>query len=133
MWHRHVVAVHRVAAGVALGVGLRVLVDDQLVAEEVEVDPVLGGAAFAQAEDFAVEAPGGRQVVDRDGEVEGHQAHGVVPLWVCRNYLPCRFRWKAHNISPEQHFFEAWMIRELRTLVAVARRGSFAAAGNRWG
>ena len=125
--HRHVVAVHRVAAGVALGVGLRVLVDDQLVTEEAEVDPVLGGAAFAQAEDLAERRAAGRSWTGM--AMEGHQAHGAVPLWVCRDYLPCRFRWKARNISTEQHLFRGLMIRELRTLTAVARRGSLPRRG----
>src|SRR2546427_3361719 len=42
-----------------------------LVAEEVEVDPAVGTAALAAAQDLAVESSGAREVADEKGEVEG--------------------------------------------------------------
>ncbi len=43
---------------------------DDLVAEEVEVDPVVGASAFRAAEQAAVESARGLEVVDGEGEVE---------------------------------------------------------------
>ena len=57
--YRYVVPVHGVGVGLVLGRGLGVLVDHQLVAIEVEVDPVIAGATLGEAEDVAVEVPGG--------------------------------------------------------------------------
>src|SRR5690606_14789940 len=78
MRHRHVVSVHRIGVGVFLGCRPGMLVDHELVAVEVEIHPLRAGPAFFQAEDLAVEAAGGRQVVHRDGQMEGGQAHGML-------------------------------------------------------
>jgi hypothetical protein len=43
---------------------------DDLVAEEVEIDPVVGAAALRAAQDGAVKVAGGGEVVDREGDVE---------------------------------------------------------------
>ena len=48
---------------------------DDLVAVEIEVDPVLGAAPFGAAQQLAVEAARGGQIVDRKGEMEGRQGH----------------------------------------------------------
>lgn len=64
MRHRHVVAVHRVAVRGFLMRHFRCLVDHQLVAEEIEIHPVVAAAAFGTAEHLAIEMPGGSQVVD---------------------------------------------------------------------
>ena len=49
---------------------------DDLVAEEVEVNPVIGAAALGAAQDGAVKVAGGRKVVNREGDVErAHRAH----------------------------------------------------------
>ena len=52
-------------------------VRDELVAEEVKVDPVIGCAALGATEKFAIERTGCGQVVNRHGEMEavefGHQ------------------------------------------------------------
>ena len=47
-----------------------------LVAEEVEIDPVLAAASLGASEQPAVERAGGFEVVDGEGEVEwiGHAA-----------------------------------------------------------
>ena len=47
------------------------VVGRDLVAEEVEVHPGVGAAAFAAAEDLAVEPAGGVEIADEEGEVEG--------------------------------------------------------------
>jgi hypothetical protein len=45
-------------------------VDDELMAEEVDVDPVRAGAALSASEDAGVELAGLIEIVDRDGEME---------------------------------------------------------------
>ena len=57
---------------------------DDLVAVEIEIDPMLGASAFGAAEQLAVEAARRGEVIDRKGEVEGRQAHAasllIIPL-----------------------------------------------------
>ena len=55
---------------------------DELVTEEVEVDPGVGGPALGTANELPVEVSGLGEVVDRYGEVESrtriaHQAKGT--------------------------------------------------------
>ena len=66
--HRHVVAVHRIRV-VGAGFG-RAQMGNDLVAEEVEVDPFAAAAAFRAAEHAAVKRARTRQVVDREGKVK---------------------------------------------------------------
>ena len=71
--HRHVVAVDRV--GRPFGTPLDEVGDD-LMAEQVEVDPVVGRAALWAPERLAVEPSRRDQVVDRERQVEsGPLAH----------------------------------------------------------
>jgi hypothetical protein len=42
----------------------------QLVAEEIEVDPMLAGATFLEPEDFAVKVACGGQVIDGNGQMK---------------------------------------------------------------
>ncbi len=77
MRYRHVVAVDRVE-----GLGLRCdrprrEVGDDLVAEEVEVDPLLAAAPFGAADHARPEDARGVEVVDREGEVERWAVHGA--------------------------------------------------------
>ena len=51
---------------------------DDLVAEEIEVDPFIRAAAFGAAEQAAVEVARGGEIVDRKGEVEGRQQSGFL-------------------------------------------------------
>ncbi len=74
MRHRHVVAVHGVRRGVG-AFARRGEVGDDLVAEEVEVDPGLGAAPLAAAQKADVESPRGRKIMHGKGQVEGAQAH----------------------------------------------------------
>ena len=56
--------------------GFGFVVGDDLVAEEVEVDPVVGAAALRAAQDGAVKVAGGGEIVDGEGDVEGaEQTH----------------------------------------------------------
>ena len=48
---------------------------DDLVAEEIEIDPMLSASTFAAAEQFAVKVAGGGKVVDRKGKVERRHGH----------------------------------------------------------
>ena len=41
------------------------------MAEEVEVDPVIGAAAFRAAENGAIEVAGGGEIVNGKGDVKG--------------------------------------------------------------
>lgn len=45
-------------------------VTDQLVSEEIKVDPVSVAASFATAEEFTVEFSGLTEVSDRNGQVK---------------------------------------------------------------
>jgi hypothetical protein len=65
--------------------GGRLEVRDDLVAVEVEVDPVVGAPAFRAAEDGCVEVACGVEVVDRARDVKGLHGHGSM--------IPRRERW----------------------------------------
>lgn len=71
MGNGDVVAVDGVGVGLGSGGVGGLVVRDDLVAEEVEVDPGVGAAAFGAAEDGAVEVAGGGEVVDGESDVEG--------------------------------------------------------------
>jgi hypothetical protein len=47
----------------------------QLMAEKVEIDPVIAGATFFQAEHLTIETPGSVQIVNRDGQMKRGQLH----------------------------------------------------------
>ena len=55
---------------------------DDLVAEEVEVDPVVGAAALRAAQNGAVKVACGGEVVDGEGDVKGaeqtHRVQGIL-------------------------------------------------------
>ena len=51
----------------------RVEMGDDLVAEEIEVDPFVRASPLRAAEQAAVEGARGLEIVDRKGEVEGRQ------------------------------------------------------------
>src|SRR5262245_10330130 len=71
--HRHVVAVDRVVRRPAGAIAFHG-VADELVPEEVEVDPVGRASTFGAAEDPAVERARTREVAHGNGEVKGR--HG---------------------------------------------------------
>ena len=48
---------------------------DDLVAEQVEVDPAVGTAPLGAAEHAAIKGSGGAKIVDGKGEVEWAQRH----------------------------------------------------------
>jgi hypothetical protein len=52
---------------------------DDLMAEKVEVDPLVGTAPLRTTEQFAIESPCRGKIVDREGQVEWRKAH-VPPL-----------------------------------------------------
>ena len=68
-------AVHGVVVDGCAGCFAGFEVGYDLVAEEVEVDPFVGAAAFGAGQYFAVEAAGGGQVIDGEGYVEGSEGH----------------------------------------------------------
>src|SRR5439155_26172535 len=70
-----VVAVDRIAVRARLRA--RGIMGDDLVAVEIEIDPLLGAAALRAAEQGAVEGARGADIVDGEGEVEGRKlGHG---------------------------------------------------------
>jgi len=64
-----VVAIHRVAVD-RLGGWFGLVVGDDLVAEEVEVDPVVGAAALRTTQNGAIEMSCCRKIVNGEGYVE---------------------------------------------------------------
>jgi hypothetical protein len=48
---------------------------DDLVAAQVEIDPVVGASSLGAAEQFDVEPPRSGNVVDRKGVMERRKAH----------------------------------------------------------
>lgn len=67
--------IDRIAVGALLGSGLRLFMDNQLMAVEVEVDPVRAGATLLQPKHFAIKGSSAWKVINRDCEVEGRKAH----------------------------------------------------------
>jgi hypothetical protein len=76
-----VVAIDGIAVRVFGDCGSGLEVGDDLVAEEVEVDPVIGAAAFGTAENLAIKEAGGGEIVDGKGDVKGaeggHAIQGI--------------------------------------------------------
>ena len=62
-------------AGEVAGRSAGFVVRDDLVPEEIEVDPMLRAPSFRAAENRAVEVAGGGEVIDREGDVEGTLDH----------------------------------------------------------
>src|SRR6202034_2705072 len=93
---RDVVAVDEIAVGgvARAGCGRGPEVRDDLVAVEVEVDPVVGAAAFGAGEDGAVEVARGVEVVDWEGDVEGLNRHTTM--------IPRRECWWPARCSDEE-------------------------------
>ncbi|MNV85709.1 hypothetical protein D3C71_1796840 [compost metagenome] len=71
----HIVAIYRVAKRMFLVGHLGMFVDDQLMAIEVEVDPLGCGTSFFKVEHLAVELASRGNIVNRNGEMERGQAH----------------------------------------------------------
>ena len=69
MRHRNVVAVDRIARPARLRACDEM--GDDLVAEEIEVHPILGAPPLGTAEQPAVKGARGGKIVDREGEMEG--------------------------------------------------------------
>src|SRR5690606_36977816 len=64
-----ILSVHRIAARCCGGIFLQV--NDQLVAKEVEVDPMVAASAFCATQGFAIKGTGAFQITDGDSEVKG--------------------------------------------------------------
>ena len=74
MAHRHGLAVNAVPGRLAhlLGGQMR----DDLVTEQVEVDPVVRRPTFRTPQQPAIETARGGQIIDREGKVKTWHAHG---------------------------------------------------------
>jgi len=48
---------------------------DDLMTVQIEIDPMLGAPSFRAAEEIAVEAAGGGEIVDRKGQVKRLKSH----------------------------------------------------------
>ncbi len=67
--HRHFFAVDGIRHALLHPVGREMR--DDLVSEQVEVDPMIGAAPLGAAEQLTIEVTSRGEVVDREGEVEG--------------------------------------------------------------
>jgi hypothetical protein len=90
VWDGDVVAVHGVVMDVGVYGGLEM--GDDLMAEEIEVDPLSGAAAFWAAEDFSVKGAGGVKVVDRKGYVKRSERHRIHHTMMRRGAHFCEAR-----------------------------------------
>ena len=75
MGHRHLVAVDLVANTGADSIGRQMR--DNLMAMEIEVDPMVSAAALRAVEQAPVEVARGSQVVDRKGNMKWRHRHGA--------------------------------------------------------
>lgn len=80
MRHGHLVAVHRIPVDAARRGEMR----DDLVAEEVEIDPGFGRPPFGAAHQAAVEAAGRGKVIDGKGQMKRLKAHRATVASTCR-------------------------------------------------
>ena len=98
-WHG--MAIHRI---MVRGVRSRRQMRDDLMAEEVEVDPLVSGASFGAAESLAIEGASGVEVIDRKGNVEGREGGGHPSILVQPGYAltgsPLTGRRMANSVSP---------------------------------
>ena len=76
MWHRHVMAIDRV--GVRWRPDRRVQMRNNLMTEQIEIDPLLRRPPFGTAQHIAIEMPGISQIVNRESQMErARDSHGV--------------------------------------------------------
>ena len=73
MTHGNVLAIDRIACTGTSRIGREMR--DDLMAVQVEVDPVIGAPPFSTAEQAAIESARRRQIVDREGEMKGWKRH----------------------------------------------------------
>ena len=64
-------------------------VSNDLMAEEVVVDPPITAASLRTAQESAVESPGGREIVHREGQMERWRRGVFVCIHVRHSYPPC--------------------------------------------
>jgi predicted regulator of amino acid metabolism with ACT domain len=76
-------AIDRVVMWIAAA-GIRLQMGDDLMAEEIEVDPLRRAAAFGAAERRSVKMPGGSKVVNRKSDMKGSKRHGVLLALILR-------------------------------------------------
>lgn len=78
----HRVAVHGISASHPTPSGY--LMDDQLMAKHVEVNPGIGGAPLSETKNVSVEGSAGSKVIDREREMKAVFGHGhcVELAWV---------------------------------------------------
>ena len=69
MRYRHIMAINRVGVFIAWPSALDQMRDD-LVAVEIEIDPLLAAASLGAAEQTAIKPPGRSQIMDRKGEMK---------------------------------------------------------------
>ncbi len=69
MRHRHLLPIDPVVMD--RGLLARIEVRDELMAEEIKIDPFRGAATLGAPQQLSIEGAGGRQVVYGNGEVKG--------------------------------------------------------------
>ncbi len=100
--------------------GRRIEMRDDLMPEQVEVDPVIARPPLGTAQHLAIEMAGGGQVVDRKGKVERTQGHGRKLGWR-GEFFYIRFRelplhHAAHSLPPQAQLGEEWSAKILPSL-----------------
>ena len=75
MGHRHRLTIHRIAIFAARGNRCGCDMRDDLVAVEVEIDPVAVRSALRTSQQRAIEIARHIEIVDREGEMKGGDAH----------------------------------------------------------
>ena len=73
MAYGHGLAVNRTDRGVTAFV--RCEMSNNLMSEEIEIDPVLRGPAFRTAKQATIKSPRGGKIIDRKGEMETGSRH----------------------------------------------------------
>lgn len=74
----HLLSVNR--AGHDAGAFFRRQMGNDLMPEEIEIDPGFGRPALATPQQSTIKLPGLGQVIDRKGEVESRTGHWQVPF-----------------------------------------------------
>lgn len=81
MWDWNVLPIDRIASASNNGVGNEM--SDDLVATQVEIDPLVCAAPFRTAQKLPVEPPRGSKIIDGEREMERRQAHATSNVIAC--------------------------------------------------
>lgn len=86
----YIVTVDGVMVQIAGVCGFGFQVDNELVAEEIKIDPLVGAPAFFTAEYIAIECAGFNEVIDGNGDVKGSDLFHVGKNTMESSILLCK-------------------------------------------